>query len=256
MLCIAARVQQLHCDQPTLGMHRRRNRPVPFSVRLGCKGAHALPLHALGAGRQTASDNQRYAVAGTLGVERSHASMTVGRFFQTGVHRSHQHTVAQLQAADFQRFEQVWVRRGAVQFAQSNQRASNKSTDCQTILTDERTTVNSALLHGVGIRGDLRAAMLGVNADNAIGESLLVNTLVLQRLGRIQQHRYELLRYSGHKIERMAIGPRRKILPRLPTASTRCPMSSWPVDERRRRPAQAAASRRGEQIEQREPPIF
>ncbi len=51
--------------------------------------------------------------------------------------------------------------------------------------------------------------MLGVNANNAIGESPLVNTLLLQRLGRVQQHRYGLLRYSGHKIERIAMGPSR-----------------------------------------------
>jgi len=73
--------------------------------QLGRTGIHtALIIRA-----DAASDHQAHAATGALGKIGRHALETAGFFFQAGVHRAHQGTVAQGGKTQVQRGQQVRV---------------------------------------------------------------------------------------------------------------------------------------------------
>ena len=106
-------MQDLQADLAACGMHGLGDDAVLGRFFLGAELGRAGIHTAFIVGRDTACDHQADAAAGTLGKVRRHALEATRAFFQAGVHRTHQGTVAQRGEAQVKRGQQVRITVGS-----------------------------------------------------------------------------------------------------------------------------------------------
>jgi hypothetical protein len=98
-------MQNLQGDFAPFAMDRIGNVPMVREMAAIVEHRAASHCDAGSRWRNSAGDDQRDAVAGTLGVEGRQSLCTVGMFFQPGVHGPHQHAVFQLGEPQVERGE-------------------------------------------------------------------------------------------------------------------------------------------------------
>jgi hypothetical protein len=109
MVGVTAGMQDLHGDLATRPMDRIGDLPVLPGLRFVFQHGGAGHDHAVLVGGNAAGDDQTHAATRPLGVERGKAGETLWRFFEAGVHRTHQNTVLQRREAEVERGEQVRI---------------------------------------------------------------------------------------------------------------------------------------------------
>ena len=109
MVGVTAGMQDLHGDLASRLVDRVGDLPVVLGLRFVFQHGRTGHNHAVLIGGNAARDDQTHAATRPLGVEGGKAGETLWRFFEAGVHRTHQDTVLQRREAEFERGEQVWI---------------------------------------------------------------------------------------------------------------------------------------------------
>ena len=109
VIAIAARVQDLQCDAPALGVHGIGDLAVAPGRRRGGQRARERLGPAGDVGREAAGHDQAHAAARALGQILSQCGEMLAAVFEPGVHAAHQHAVGQGGEAQVERGQQVGV---------------------------------------------------------------------------------------------------------------------------------------------------
>jgi hypothetical protein len=109
MVGVAARVEDLQGDPTARLVHGIGDLAVLFGLRLvfesGCTGHHDAVL----VGGDATGHDQPDTAPGAFGIESGEAGEAIRRFFEAGMHRTHQHAIAQRREAEVERRKQMGV---------------------------------------------------------------------------------------------------------------------------------------------------
>jgi hypothetical protein len=109
MVGVTAGVQDLHGDLAARLVHGVGDLAVLFGLRLVFEHGRTGHHDAVLVGGDAAGDDQADAATRALGIEGGEAGETLWRFFEAGVHRTHQDAILQRREAEVERGEQMGI---------------------------------------------------------------------------------------------------------------------------------------------------